>query len=127
NAVPLHIAFFCTVACLDGWLGARGRGGSAWPWLAGLVAAMLFGVFADPRGIAMLVPLALYALVALVPGSTYSSVRSFVRALWQPVVAAVVVAALFLAVFALTTPSPVTTEESTRQPGRLAWNLVVEA
>lgn len=127
NAVPLHIAFFGTVAYLDGWMTARARGLRAGPWLAGLVAAMLFGVFADPRGIAMLVPLAVYALVALVPRATYASVRSVVRMLWQPVLAAIVVASLFLTVFALTTPSPVSTDEATHRPAQLAWNLVVEA
>jgi hypothetical protein len=118
NALPQQAAFFALLLCLTLWTRDR-RARHA----VGAVLALALAVASGPRGLVMVVPLALVVLLFLTPGPWARRPLTVLRRDWPLAVPLLVLAVGYLVVYRATTPPPV--EAAGDAPaGRLLLNLV---
>ena len=103
NGLPIQAAFFLLVSAVVVW--ARRRRALAAVWA---VLALALAAASGPRGLVMVVPVGVFMTLFLSPGGRwFTKPWTVVRLHWPFVVPLAAVAAGYLTVYALTTPSPV--------------------
>ena len=103
NGLPIQAAFFLLVSAVVVW--ARQRRALAVVWAA---LALVLAAASGPRGLVMVVPVGVFMTLFLSPGGRWFTKPWIVARLhWPFVVPLAAVAAGYLTVYALTTPSPV--------------------
>ncbi len=103
NGLPIQAAFFLLVSAVVVW--ARDRRARAVVWA---VLALALAAASGPRGLVMVVPIGLFMTFFLSPGGRwFTKPWTVARLHWPFVVPLAVLAAGYVAVYAMTTPSPV--------------------
>lgn len=103
NGLSMQVAFFLLVTAVVVW--ARER--SPRP-VMGAALALALAAASGPRGLVMIVPIGLFVTFFLTPGGRwFTKPWSVARLHWPFVVPLAFVAAAYVIVYALTTPSPV--------------------
>ncbi|MGH3474007.1 MAG: hypothetical protein ACRDOT_03740 [Aeromicrobium sp.] len=103
NGLPIQAAFFLLVSAVVVW--ARQRRVRAVVWAA---LALALAAASGPRGLVMVVPIGVFMALFLSPGDRwFTKPWTVARLHWPFVVPLATVAAGYLTVYAMTTPSPV--------------------
>ncbi|AXT84789.1 hypothetical protein C6I20_06000 [Aeromicrobium sp. A1-2] len=103
NVLPLHIAFFLTVTFAVRHLREPG-----WRNAAAATGSYALGLAADPRGLQIALVLGMTLLLFFVPGSLWRRPWNLSTRAWRLVLPAAVLSIGYLVVYAVRTPSPVT-------------------
>ena len=103
NGLPIQAAFFLLVTAVVLW--ARHRRARA---VLGAALALALAVASGPRGLAMAVPVGVFMTLFLAPGGRwFAKPWTVARLHWPFVVPLAALAAGYLTLYAITTPSPV--------------------
>ena len=103
NGLPIQAAFFLLVTAVVLW--ARHRRARA---VVGAALALALAVASGPRGLVMAVPIGVFMTLFLAPGGRwFTKPWTVARLHWPFVVPLAALAAGYLTVYAMTTPSPV--------------------
>ncbi|MBC2934433.1 hypothetical protein [Nocardioides sp. zg-1228] len=94
NQTPIHVSFFCAVACWIHYLRSRQVG-----WLAGTLLALAFGLFFWVKAILLVPVLAFLALAYFAHGGPVGRLVGVVRTYWLACVVGAVLVASYLAVY----------------------------